>query len=296
MQTAPSSLTAAEASGILAATVVALIALWLLTWLALGGKWRLGRFGIERVRELGVLDPLRAVRAQLSKSFPRSWAFIAARFTPGRPTGLLLTLIGGAALYLGLLFAGLIEDVLEADEIVATDRYITDLIAPGRHPILVHVFRWITELGSMPTLTAVAIVATGFLWAHRQIHYIASVWLTIAGSQITTWSGKFLLQRQRPDFILDVTAASPSFPSGHATGATAVLGIIAYVIARDLARPRASFDIAFWTLVLILLIAFSRIFLAVHYPSDVFAGLLVGGFWLLAGIALGEVLRTTGRA
>jgi undecaprenyl-diphosphatase len=67
-------------------------------------------------------------------------------------------------------------------------------------------------------------------------------------------------------------------------------GFLAYAIARGL-QPlggRAQFEVVFWATLLILFIGFSRLFLGVHYLSDVLAGLLVGGFWLLVGFALSE--------
>ena len=141
-----------------------------------------------------------------------------------------------------------------------------------------------------------SIVASAFLLAHGPAGYVLPIWLTVVGSQVTTYLGKFIIARPRPEFLLDVTASSPSFPSGHTTGAMAVYGIIAYTILRDVSSPRARFDVAYIAAVLILLVAFSRIFLSVHFPSDVAAGLLVGLFWLLAGIALAEIRRAGGRA
>ncbi|NBB99831.1 MAG: phosphatase PAP2 family protein, partial [Bacteroidetes bacterium] len=71
--------------------------------------------------------------------------------------------------------------------------------------------------------------------------------------------------------------------------AMAVYGFIAYIVCR--AEGMAAwqrFEVAYWTAVLISVIGFSRMFLGVHYASDVAAGLLVGGFWLLVGFAFAE--------
>ena len=68
----------------------------------------------------------------------------------------------------------------------------------------------------------------------------------------------------------------------------AVYGFIAYIISRDLMTTRQRFEMIYWTAVLICLIGFSRMLLGVHYASDVAAGFLVGGFWLLLGFALAE--------
>jgi undecaprenyl-diphosphatase len=68
----------------------------------------------------------------------------------------------------------------------------------------------------------------------------------------------------------------------------AVYGFIAYTIARQLPGIEERFEVAYWTSVLILLIGFSRIFLGVHYMTDVVGGFLVGGFWLLVGFTIAE--------
>jgi membrane-associated phospholipid phosphatase len=260
---------------------------WGLHWLAIA--WRHGPSLLKRAA-LTVRGDLAGV--WFEKRFPRSTAFIHRRVDPGVFIGLPLTLIVLAALYVVFLLGGLVEEVVESEEIRIADNFVATLVKPWRTDALVAVFRWLTQLGSIPTLTAVAIVASAFLVAHGPRRYVLPLWLTVLGSQVTTYAGKFVLARPRPDFILDVTAATPSFPSGHTTGAMAVYGIIAYAVLRDVTSPRTRFDVAFATAVLIALVSMSRVFLGVHFASDVAAGLLVGSFWLLAGIAVAEIKRS----
>ena len=131
----------------------------------------------------------------------------------------------------------------------------------------------------------------GFLWAQRKAFFVAPLWVTFLGAQVTTWAGKLLIGRERPAFIEAVSAVFPSFPSGHATAAMAVYGFLAYALARDVPSARARFELTFWAAVLIASIGFSRIFLSLHYTSDVVSGFLVGGFWLLVGLAFAEIAR-----
>jgi undecaprenyl-diphosphatase len=102
------------------------------------------------------------------------------------------------------------------------------------------------------------------------------------------WIAKFAIDRARPDFLVGVTAASPSFPSGHATGALAIYGFIAYAVSRSFPSGARRFEIAFWAGVFVLMIGFSRILLHVHYPTDVLGGFLAGTLWLIVGIAVAE--------
>lgn len=205
--------------------------------------------------------------------------------------GLPLTLMLVFAAYLLVLGGGLLQDLFEEDELTTLDQNINQALDILRDPQFLALFGWITELANNATLTAITLVTVGFLWAHRRATYIPGLLLTILGSQAITWLGKFAINRERPEFITFASAASPSFPSAHATGAMAVYGFIAYAIARDLPSTRARLELAFWASVLIALIAFSRMLLSVHYASDITAGLIVGAFWLLAGFALTEYLR-----
>lgn len=229
------------------------------------------------------------VRGWLRGRYPRFYAFSAARLKPGKFSGLPLTLMVLAALYAVLLLGGLVEDVLEAQEVLAFDRAANAYFAPWRSDrVLLAVFLWITDLGAGPALTAVALAMTALLWASRRMGPLLPLWVTFLGAQATTWAGKFAIGRERPAFIEAVSAASPAFPSGHSTGAMALYGFLAYLLARTLPDLPRRFDTIFWAAVLIAAIAFSRIFLSVHYTTDVASGLLVGVFWLLVGVALAE--------
>lgn len=209
------------------------------------------------------------------------------RFAPGwRAAGLPLTLGLAAAVYIAALVGGLVEELLEADELVLFDRTLNQWLGAVRAEPFIEIFTWITSFGSSATLIAVTLVATAFLWVHQRRHCVLPLWITVVGAQATTYLGKFALDRARPEFVTGVTALTPSFPSGHATGAMAVYDFIAFLIVRELPRRRDRFDVIYWSLVLIAAVRFSRIYLSVHYPSDVAAGFLIGGFWLLVGIML----------
>ncbi|NBB82305.1 MAG: phosphatase PAP2 family protein [Alphaproteobacteria bacterium] len=229
---------------------------------------------------------------RLAERWPRLSRRVADRLAPGRITGLPLTLIAVAAAYLALLIGGVVEELMEADELQAVDRAILAVaVEPLRHPAVVRVFAWITRVGDTVTLVTAALVATGFLLARGPRAFVLPIGVTVLGAQVTTWGGKYLFDRSRPEFLYEVTAASPAFPSGHATGAAAVYGFIAYVLVRDLETAAARHAVGFWIAYGVALIAASRLLLNVHWPSDVAVGLLVGGFWLLAGISVAELLR-----
>lgn len=226
------------------------------------------------------------LRAWLARRWPRGYRFAARRLDIRSAAGLPLTLGLAAAVYIAALVGGLVEELLEADELVLVDRTLNHWLDAVRAEPFIAIFTWITSLGSSATLIAVTLAATAFLCVHRRRHCVLPLWITVVGAQATTYLGKFALDRARPEFVTGVTAVTPSFPSGHATGAMAVYGFVAFLIVRELPRRRDRFDVVYWTLVLIAAVGFSRMYLGVHYASDVAAGFLVGSFWLLVGIML----------
>jgi membrane-associated phospholipid phosphatase len=233
------------------------------------------------------------LRFELAERFPRVSEFFRIRTDPREPTGLPLTLMLAAALYLAALFSGLTEDILEAQGIIHIDNVVHASFVKWRVEPLTVIFRWITALGSSPAVVAAVIIATGFLWSQRRLYIVAPLWITCLGAVASTSIGKLLIGRHRPPGAFGLTEITSSFPSGHATASMAVYGFLAYTIARNLPSARERFEVGYWTSILILFVGFSRVFLGAHYFTDVIGGFLVGGFWLLAGFTIAE---WTGRA
>ncbi|MDA3920778.1 MAG: phosphatase PAP2 family protein [Salinisphaera sp.] len=254
--------------------------------------WRLAsRGGAPLSRGVGILMGRQTFTARFAQRFPRTSDFIKARVSASQFTGLPLTLCVILGAYLIALGTHLAEGVIEREEVVRFDHHVNSALSVLRDPHFLDLFAGFTHLANLETLIAVTLVSAAFLWADRRSRFIPGLVLTVAGSQTLTYIGKYAIDRARPDFLTFASATTPSFPSGHATGAIAVYGFIAYAIARELPSRRLRFELGYWTGVLIALIAFSRAVLSVHFASDIAAGLLVGGFWLIAGFALTEVLR-----
>ena len=226
------------------------------------------------------------VAALLALLRAAAWAGVRRRpavlRSPAR-TPLLVAAGCGAAL-----LAALTGAVLRAPgAVTALDDAASTLLAPYRAPWLLTAFLWLTTLGTGAALFGVAVTATGFLQAARRGALILPLWVTFAGAQATVWTSKYVVGRARPAFLDGVASAvSPSFPSAHATGSAAVLGFVAYAVAGGLSARRERFEVAFWAVVLVALIGFSRVFLSVHFAADVVGGFLAGGSWLLFGVAL----------
>jgi len=226
---------------------------------------------------------------KLAAKHPIILGFLKNRLTRQRFSGLPLTLLLAAFIYTFILFFGLIEDFLTSDLIVAIDTRLANLLYVFRSPELVTIFLWITLLGKSLIVIVFALMATIVLWLWRKREYLLPLWLAIIGSQIITFIGKLSLHRTRPDGLVPVYVEnSYSFPSGHATIATAFYGFLIYILWRNTKSWTYKINILFAGLVLIAAIGLSRLYLGVHFLSDVLSGYLLGLLWLIISVSIVE--------
>jgi len=118
-------------------------------------------------------------------------------------------------------------------------------------------------------------------------------WLaTVAGSALLNWLLKDFFQRPRPHFAHPLLVeTSYSFPSGHAMESFVAYGMLAYFAVLALRTWEARVGVVCGAALLVVLIGFSRMYLGVHYFSDVIAGYAAGGVWLSALITGAETIR-----
>jgi membrane-associated phospholipid phosphatase len=192
-------------------------------------------------------------------------------------------------------FGLLADDVIE-DETGSDQRVAEWLHGRATEP-LTDVFRAITTLGNFVTLVVVAIVAVAVLWRRRERTDAIFVAFAFLGAQVLSSGMKLGFRRERPFFPDPLATESTfSFPSGHALVSLAVYGSIALVLARRLRRRSDRILLFAATGFLVLAIGFSRIYLGVHFLSDVLAGFAAGAAWLaLLYVALELRSRYTSR-
>jgi membrane-associated phospholipid phosphatase len=145
--------------------------------------------------------------------------------------------------------------------------------------------RLVTRLGDGWLLTAVTFGGAALLYRRSlsSANYLLGAGLGVA---LMSPLFKWLLQRPRPDALLRLERAGDySFPSGHALASTAVYGAIAIVVA--VRFPRARIPVTVLCGLLALAIGLSRVYLHVHYLSDVLAGWALGAAW---AVALGRLM------
>lgn len=273
--------------------------------LAAGLVWLLQRFivrnGHDALRALVSLG--RSIKLVLggnvylrrvARRYPTGSRFLVGRVDRSHFYGLALTLLVLAFAYVLALFAGIVEDVVTSDSIVALDHATAQMIAAWRGPRLVSVLIWITSLAEPRVINALLVVTCLVLWLTQRQYAIAGLLASSAASGTFSTLGKLAFQRARPlEAVL--LESSYAFPSGHATIAVAFYGFLGYVLIRCTARRALRITLLVASGVLVLAMGLSRIGLGVHYLSDVWAGYLLGTLCLLVGIALNEWLSARGR-
>ena len=199
--------------------------------------------------------------------------------------GLAIILLGAVA------FAKLAEEVMEG-ETQAMDESILRMMNDMGSPWLDMVALEVTALGASMVVIMMVLVASAFLWHSRHHYSAALLWVSVMGAGLVNSVLKLSFNRPRPDVFPWRTqhVGLASFPSGHAMTAIVVYGTLAFLIAR-LAPTRFLRHLVWWTaIVVILLIGWSRLYLGVHYPSDVAAGFVLGTAWaVICGLGIEAV-------
>ncbi len=228
----------------------------------------------------------RHTRAMIRK-YPLPVRFLRNRFRRNSFFGLPLTVL--TVLFVGVLYmlVGVLQDILAFDPIVFVDVRLAHLLFVFRDTGLIRFFLAITSFGTFPIVVVVLISASaiGLLWNKRR--YVEALWVTVIGSELFVLLGKYFVHRIRPEGLIPVYyEPSFSFPSGHAAIAVALYGFITYMLWQHVHSFRKKTTVLFIGVTFIFLLGFSRLYLGVHFLSDVIGGYLDGGMWLVVGAAI----------
>ncbi|HEY0305326.1 MAG TPA: phosphatase PAP2 family protein [Longimicrobiales bacterium] len=184
-----------------------------------------------------------------------------------------------AAVGVGI-FAGIAEGV-EEGVTQSFDESVLHWFATHRTPFLDEAMLEITTLGAGLVLVMIVLIASVFLWQtqHKWSTYL--LLLATLGGKLLNTSLKLFYDRPRPSVVESLTDVhSTSFPSGHAMSSMVVYGSVAYLVGR--LEPGKQLKWTTWIIagIVILAIGLSRMYLGVHYPSDVVAGFIAGLAWV----------------
>ena len=228
-----------------------------------------------------VLDPLFAlVRASLRRAND-------LRIAVG------IVVVTGMALCVAATWAfGLIARQIERGSTQAFDEAVLHYLAAHRIPWLARAMLEITALGTGLVVFMIVGVAALFLWLTKH-RWSATLLVTATlGGLILNSVLKLAFNRPRPRIIPWVTpVVSSSFPSGHSMNAAIVYLTVAWLAARLMTGRAGRWALMIATLLLVLLIGASRVYLGVHYPSDVIGGYVLGIAWAAFCMAMLETVQ-----
>ena len=202
-------------------------------------------------------------------------------------------LIAGAAVaVLGIWAFVQVAELVQEGATQRFDNAVMFWVRDHRLPWLERTMIELTALGNWTVVGMVGAVAALFLTLTRHKHSAALLVISTAGGVIINGALKAAFARPRPEiFEWQTLATSSSFPSGHATAAALVYGTVAYLAARLHKRRWARFLTMFGALLFILLVSASRVYLGVHYPSDVLGGVISGLAWAAFCMATLEAVQ-----
>ncbi|KIL41425.1 hypothetical protein SD70_07210 [Gordoniibacillus kamchatkensis] len=180
---------------------------------------------------------------------------------------------------------GAIALMIGDNAIAEFDRSVAAFIQGLESPPLTQVMIFFTNIGAGWPVVAIAIAIMAFLYIvlrHRKelLLFVA----VVAGSTLLNEILKHVFQRARPVVHRIVEANGFSFPSGHSMAAFSLYGVASFLLWRHIPTAFGRVILILISVAMIALIGISRIYLGVHYPSDVLGGFLASGAWLAAAI------------
>ena len=175
--------------------------------------------------------------------------------------------------------------LVNGQKLIQFDQGLIASIQGFESPTLTLVMKFFTFIGSFSSVFVISLLAALFLYyvlKHRmELILFGSV---IIGTPIINQILKHFFHRARPDLHRLIEVGGYSFPSGHAMNAFAVYGIIAFLLWRHIPSRLGRTFLILISSGFIFMIGTSRIYLGVHYPSDIIGGYFASGFWLSVAI------------
>lgn len=262
-----------RASAVLGGIVlfIALLA-WLWRWAVrheIGIKQRWARL-LEQPR----------IKALLHRFAPQI-RFVRARLSPGRYLELRLAI--GAVVLIGAtwLFGGVVEDVISGDPLTVADLVVAHWLHAHAAPLLTQFMLVVTHLHGIVAISTYALLAALYLAWKRDWYWLLCFSVAVPSGMLLNALTKIAFHRARPSFDDPIlTLSTYSFPSGHVAGTTLFYGVLAAMLLEKITSWRWRVLIVLIAFALVVLVALTRMYLGVHYLSDVIAAFAEALAWL----------------
>lgn len=261
-----------RASAILgAALLLALVIAWL-------GRWIIRH---ETLIKAGWARWLaRPWTTRMRLRFAPQIAFVKARLSPGGYLGLELTLAALVMVAAAWVFGGVAEDVATGDPLTLVDAWLAQWLHARMSPGLTQLMLAVSEVHNTIPVIVYGVLIACVLIATRNWPRLIMLVAMLPGGMLLNFAVKQAFQRARPSFV-DVASslATYSFPSGHTMAATVFWGFVAAWVVPNLRQWRWRVMVVMGACLMVALVAFSRIYLGMHYLSDVLASMAEGTAW-----------------
>lgn len=259
------------------------VLLVLLVLLALAGY-------VIRLAAAGVSPFLNHLLARVSawarKKRGRSWQRFARAVSPENPRSVLIVLFAAIVFTGGIALANLGLRAASGNAVSNMDVSIASLMRESRNAPADEIMTVITMMGDTLVMTALALAILGWLVWHKAYRAAWAAGIAIVAAKCFELAVKYGIQRARPMELSYSGASAFSFPSGHATMAAVIFGILAVLVSHSMGRWGRAVVYAVCG-VLVVAIAYSRVYLGAHWFSDVLAGLVFGVVMMAAfGVAI----------
>jgi undecaprenyl-diphosphatase len=265
----------------LAVPVVLFLILWALCYKPLAGFIGLVKWSA------------RSVSAWIGRSRAESWtADHAGKAGSYAPICILLLIGGLTALGAGYAFVELAEQVRQGNSAVnSADQAIRTWFGHERQPAVTVLLRIVTTLGGGIGMSAIVVLAAALLLVRKMRASAVFLAVTAAAGALLNLGLKMIFTRARPDLTLAIASATwYSFPSGHAMGSFICFGAMAYLALRQPWPWRAKSAVLAFANTMVILVGLSRVYLGVHWASDIAGGWSAGAVWLAFAVVAFEML------
>ncbi len=210
-----------------------------------------------------------------------------------------LKLALGLELFVGLSFAvgalfffGWFADEMAEGDTAQLDETIRAFVHSFAAPVLTEIMRAASFAGSTLFLFLLGVVIVVALYIKKYRHGAILFTITTIGAGILITLLKLAFHRARPEpFFNTILPSSDSFPSGHSLGSFCFYLALAAILTNRVEKLWLKITVWTFAVLLILLIGTSRIYLGVHYPSDVVAGFVIGFIWVITIAAADKLIH-----
>lgn len=253
----------------------------LLLVIVFGWVWRwLVRHEAGIKRSWARIDQGPRVKALRRRFYPQI-VWLQERLTPGSYLGLQLTVGLVVLITATWMFGGIAEDVVTNDSLTQVDQAVAMWFHAHSNAPLTAFMSSVSRVHDVTGIGLLALLLAAYLGWKRLWHRLLALALTVPGGMLLNVLLKFAFHRARPALgNVDLNPTTYSFPSGHTMAATVLYGFAAALIVSMATTWQWKVLAVLVAITMIMLVGFSRVYLGVHYLSDVLAAIAEGVAWL----------------